>query len=595
MKSRLVLACSASLVLSVLAAAPAVRAEDPRVVVVVEGADLLIDDLRHLCVDLAEMQEEWENNVLPNIDIYLFGVDPTRPIRYDQLLGEKSGRRPQMMVPIANLNNFINNNLGPIGVVVRPVRQDQNLFALGGGVVNGWMRIKDGYAIFADVNHLADIPANMPAPSATHADLWNEGYDAAAQLDNSLTTPEQRIAAFAPYRRNTLAGIQKRPAETEAQFAFRRLKGEQSLEMTERVFVDASLVTFGVTLDPFRDTGIAKFILEAEPDTSLADTIQRQAQQHSRFAGVPQAEESILSGRINFALGEMSTRHLSEFYRLLKTPWEQRIDQTEGLTESQMSARKEIAGMVLDLLTNSLDVGRCDGMIQITPDADGRHTVLLGCCAKETAAVAEMLKRLPDSHDGCESELDVDAAGEVAIHKLTVTDGYPQAFAEFFGESGEVYVGAGPDSIWLCVGADPLTVLHAGVEAAGKAPAGEPDPTVARLDVNVLPVLQLMDRLRDDGDFDLQATLAKTLGVLEERPSADEDNDGEDADVDTAQMLSEFEWRDAAIEALVDDWSWGHVELKRVDDRLEGEATVEFGVLKAIGALIAKFAKDNLG
>ena len=594
MKSRLVLACSASLVLSVLAVAPAVRAEDPRVVVVVEGADLLIDDLRHLCVDLAEMQEEWENNVLPNIDIYLFGVDPTRPIRFDRIIGGETGFREQLNIPIANLNNFIANNLVPIGINVRNVPGLAGWYSLN-GVYNGWMCVEEQYASIADQGHPDDVTTSFNELLALHAGLLSDGYDAAAQLDNSLTTPEQRIAAFAPYRRNTLAGIQKRPAETEAQFAFRRLKGEQSLEMTERVFVDASLVTFGVTLDSFRDTGIAKFILEAEPDTSLADTIQRQAQQHSRFAGVPQAKESILSGRINFALGEMSTRHLSEFYRLLKTPWEQRIDQTEGLTDSQRTVRREIAGIVLDLLTNSLDVGRCDGMIQITPDADGRHTALLGCCAKETAAVAEILKRLPDSHDGCESELDVDAAGEVAIHKLTVTDGYPQAFAEFFGESGEVYVGAGPDSIWLCVGADPLTVLHAGVEAAGKAPAGEPNPTVARLDVNVLPVLQLMDRLRDDGDFDLQATLAKTLGVLEERPSADEDNDGEDADVDTAQMLSEFEWRDAAIEALVDDWSWGHVELKRVDDRLEGEATVEFGVLKAIGALIAKFAKDNLG
>jgi hypothetical protein len=38
-----------------------------------------------------------------------------------------------------------------------------------------------------------------------------------------------------------------------------------------------------------------------------------------------------------------------------------------------------------------------------------------------------------------------------------------------------------------------------------------------------------------------------------------------------------------------------HLDLQRVGDRLEGDASIELGILKAIGEVIADFAKENLG
>ena len=566
------------------------RAEDPRAVVVIKSADALIGDLEHMVVDLAGKDKEWENNVYPNIDIFLFGVDREQPIRYDQLIGGKTGRRIQMMVPIADMDEFIQDNLDPIGIIVKEDKKDEGLYKLS-DVFEGWMREANDYAYFAEKGHKDDVPPKIAPPSNTHAELLKKGYGTAAQLDNGSTTPEQRTAAFAAFRDNTLAGIQKRPDETQEAFELRKVNSEQSLETMERLFVESALVELGWANDNTKNVGVGTFILSAVPETSLAQTLKLQVQEHSRFAGVAAPQDPVLAGRMNYALGEMSTRQFETLYKLMKTPLEQRIDGTEGLTDEQKTARKEIAGLVLDMLTSSLELGKWDGVVQITQHSGGKHTGLLGICAKDSGPVAKILELLPKSASGYETELDVDSAGDVKIHKLTMTDAYPQALNDFFGDSGEVYVGAGPDAIWLSVGADAVEALKAGVAAAGKTPEGDVDPTVASLDVDLLPVLQLMNQLRKDGDFDLMATL-KSRGVLEEPAPAEEGE--EDPASDTAKMLQDFEWRDAAIEALDSKADRLHIDLKRVEDRLEGETRVESGILKAIGDLIAKFAKENL-
>jgi hypothetical protein len=426
-EARLPLTCAAMLALSGLTVGPVVRAEDPRVVVVLGGSEHFVADLKYLCVDLADKPKEWENNVFPNVDIYLIGVEQTNPIRYDQLIGGERGRREQLMVPIDNLRNFINNNLVPAGINVVQDPLDRNLYRLG-GVYNGWMRVRAGYAIFAEQR--ADVPADMPSPRDTHSDLLVQGRDFAARLDNRQTTAEQRTVAFASYRENSLGTTQRRPDETREAFALRRLNNEQLLETIERLFVESSQVTLRTTVDAGSALGTATFELVPAPDTPLAETIQRQAQHPSRFAGVVSPGDAVLSGRINCTLGEMSERHFAQFCSLMQAPWEQRIDKTAGLTNAQKSARKEIAELVFDTLTSSLDLGRCDGMLEITAHPGGKHTGLAAMSVKDGSPITKILELLPASDDRYRIELSVDRAGDVAIHKLTITGKYPQALQE---------------------------------------------------------------------------------------------------------------------------------------------------------------------
>jgi hypothetical protein len=210
-------------------------------------------------------------------------------------------------------------------------------------------------------------------------------------------------------------------------------------------------------------------------------------------------------------------------------------------------------------------------------------------------ALTKIVELLPAADPQYQSELNVDTAGEVAIHKVTVTANYPKALQQFFGEKAEFYVGVGADAVWLAIGDGAVDAIKAGVSAVGQGAPAQTSPTIASLDLKLMPLIQVMAQLRKDGDFDLMETL-KNRGVIEESATPEEGSEEEAAPgAETAQMLKDFEWRDAALEALKGTDDHVHMQLDRVENRLEGDTTVAPGILKAIGELIAKFARENLG
>ena len=69
------------------------------------NADGMIADLKYLVLDLAEEKKGWSNleELLPS---FLEGIDKTRPLRIDILLGENQKERYRLILPISNLAEF---------------------------------------------------------------------------------------------------------------------------------------------------------------------------------------------------------------------------------------------------------------------------------------------------------------------------------------------------------------------------------------------------------------------------------------------------------------------------------------------------------
>lgn len=596
MNFRLVAAQSAALLLLLAVAAGPLAAQDSpptRIVVVLKSSDEIIADLEHMVVDLADEEEDWENNVFPNIDIFLIGIDKAQPVRFDQLIAPDGGQRQQLMVPISDLDAFNKDNLDPIGIIVKRDRRDRDLYELS-DVYEGWMRVKEDYARFSVEEHPEDVPADMPDPSETHDELLAKGYDVAAQLQNTKTTPEQRTAAFATYRDNTLAGIQKKPSETTEAFELRKANTAQSLETMERLFVQSSDITIGWITDASKSEGRGEFFLLPIEGTELEKTVQAQAETSSYFANIATSDASVLSGRLNVTLDELMTRQSADLYKLARPVAEQRIDETADITDEQKAARKQIAGLLFDMLSAGLDIGKWDGALEVTPADGGAHTALIGLRTADGSPMTQIVELLPAADPAYSVELNVETVGDVAIHKVTVTQNYPQALQQFFGEVGEFYIGAGPEAVWISIGSGALDAMKTGIAAVGGDAPAEVSPTIASLDFRLLPLLQVMNQLRKDGDFDLLQTL-KNRGVIEESAPAEEGAEEAAPGAETAQMLKDFEWRDAALEALKGGDDRLHMQLDRVENRLEGDTHAASGLLKMIGELIAKFARENLG
>lgn len=88
------------LVLPAMAAAQDEQLESPfRITVVISSSDEFVSDLEHIVVDLAGRNRDWEDHVLPNVDVSLFGVDRLKPIRVDLLFGANGSVRQVWTIP----------------------------------------------------------------------------------------------------------------------------------------------------------------------------------------------------------------------------------------------------------------------------------------------------------------------------------------------------------------------------------------------------------------------------------------------------------------------------------------------------------------
>ncbi len=591
--------CALLLVCGRLAPAAGGEAPPTRVVIVVGSSNAILADVEYMVSDLGGDPDGWQDKVFPNIDIFLYGVDRSKPIRFDQMIDAKSGQRTLFMVPLVEktgLNEFIKDNLDPIGIVAKPVKRgDKTYYQLGtgkpGDVYNGWMRVAKDYAYISSQDY--DVPAGIAAPDASHKLLLDAGYDLAVQLSNADTTLDQRQASFAKFRENTLAGVKKRLNETKEAFALREKNSQQSLETMERLFVESSELTIGWTTDSKKSEGRGHLGLSAVAGTALETTLKAQAVKPGYFQNIKSADNAVLSGRLNFTLDDLLKKQFRETYELSHPVNHQKIDATEGLTDRQKEARKAINDHLFAMLDSGLELGAWDGVVEVTPQESGTHHFLFGIRSVDGTKATEIVSLLPDAKQGWKAELDVDSEGEVKIHKLTITEGYPKALQDFFGQSGEFFIGAGPEAVWISGGDNALQVMKDGIKAVA-TPAEKPDPVIARLDLKLLPVLQVFKGLRDEGVLDLMKKLQAS--APEDEPAKEGDAEQpEKPGSETAKMLQDFEWREAAIEALTGTNDKLHMHLERKEDHLEGTTTTAEGLLKMLGVLIAKFAKENLG
>ncbi|REJ88701.1 MAG: hypothetical protein DWQ34_21570, partial [Planctomycetota bacterium] len=294
-------AFAAALFLTVPAPAQENDSGPTRVVVVISSTEALVADLEHMVVELAGQQDKWDESVYPNIDIFLYGVDRERPIRFDQLIDGEGARRYQMLIPYSDLDEFIQDNLDPIGIIVDQTDNDETLYELE-DVYEGWMRVDNEYAAFAEKDFISDLPKELDELLSKHDALLELGYDIGIQLDNTETSVDDRRDGFANFRENVLAGVKKRPDETKEEYALRYANSENSVETLEQLYVESSDITVGIIIDAEKSEGRGDFRLTPVADSELAKFVATLAEEPSAFAGFQPADNAILSGRLNFAL-----------------------------------------------------------------------------------------------------------------------------------------------------------------------------------------------------------------------------------------------------------------------------------------------------
>ncbi len=154
------------------------EASAPNISLVQISADGMIADLKYLVLDLAGDKKGWGNldEILPT---FLDGIDQTRPMRIDILLGKDQKDRYRLILPISNLKDF-RNNLEVFEISSK--KQRNGPYKLGNLFV-GFMKYlqKHKYVV---ISEKLDEVEEITDPLKRVQELLNKKYDFSALITN---------------------------------------------------------------------------------------------------------------------------------------------------------------------------------------------------------------------------------------------------------------------------------------------------------------------------------------------------------------------------------------------------------------------------
>lgn len=600
---RYVFATLVSLVL--ISPTPSLRANDEaaRLVGGIRTSDQLIADLEYMVVKLAGRDQAWVNSILPNIEIFLIGVATDQPLRFDFVLDAEHGRRVQGIIPIDRLNDFLQDNLDPIGIEPVRVRGDSTLHELKGKVYEGWLRYLEKptpYAVFFPKEQFPtaqSIPKEFPNLLKQHERVIQDGFGSFVHLINGAQGAAARRSAAQKLRAEALEKLQKTPEESRNAFELRKAIVEQRMNVVEQWLVEAAEVKGGLAIDQQKGNGTSLLHIAALPDTQLHRNIERVGQEASHFQAVASPDNSVLRLRVNFPIDPGRVETYQNIYELARPTWTEEIQQDATLTDAEKQARVEMLGLMLDVFSASAALPSIDLFLDIFPGQQS-NAVVFGVRATGREKIEQIIEKLPVGVSRWSVDRNVDEVGGVSIHKVSMGQKVPKSIANFYGTSGDTFVAVSEHAVWLSGGENGLEHLKSRLQTVQQNGNAAADDKLLTWNMQVRPMLQFLYEFMNDDELQLTKRLRGDGGVLarvrqrnQEAPERDEDVPGSRA----RSALQNFQWEATAIEALA-----GQPDTLDVVVRRSGAGTVtapglvEQGVLRALGAVIAKFAEENL-
>lgn len=574
--------------------------EAGRVVAGLGNTQQLFDDLEYMVVRLAGKETTWANNIFPNLDIFVIGVADDKPVRFDLVIDPVQGRRIQGVIPVADLRDFLEDNLNPIGIMTSRDRSDRNLYRLTGEVYDGWMRYSESYAIFFPEETFPRselLPKEMAPVLKRHEQVAQDGYTMFAHLVNETGSVEERKSAFSQLRSSALDKVKKKPEESQETFELRRSWITQQIRLLEQWFSEAAEIKGGVTLD--REQGVAHSALHfaALPGTPLADNINRVSAEASRFQTVEAPEGAVLTLRVNFPIDQERIQGYREIYQLTRPVLKERIQEGQQGTDVEKQARGEVVDLMLDVFDQSAELGRVDLMLDIVPAGDA-HSIVLGVRINQTEKIAEIVNKLPDAVEDWSVENAVAEVGGVTVHKVSLGENVPQSISDFYGNSAVVYLASGNGEFWLSGGENGLENLQRTLAKVQSADDGvTSNDELLSMTMKVGPILETLYRYSQEDDRKLLDPLQEREGLFRRQDGGNEDeqNENERPTSRTRSALQGFEWQQDAIDALEGQDDRIIVLVKKTQENLvSAPGQAHSGLLRAVGTLIAKFAEENL-
>jgi len=568
-----------SLVLMTLALTQTISAQTPqdaRITVAHPGFNLLKSDLK-ITIDLTTPGErkQWEN-IQGYIDTFIIGIDETREVQVQVMMGIN----PEgylICVPLLGVSDpskEFKENLDSLGyrLVRSPI--DRKMYTIESDANEyGWMKIdvELKYAFFMITTDKALLPQlkEIVLKAALTPTTLNENMIAEIKnTDVSAAAITHRVNAFKPIRDVNMALIKQRPDEKATTFQLRQSSARHLYDEAEDIISQTDQLLMTLTLD--RTNAAAPKVnlrttATALPGTPMEATIAQYGTQSDAFAGLKRLTGSALSLRASHPLNEDRKVHLTETLTLTKADIEARLTANKTRTDAEKAAFNKFVAGVISVLESSVTSGHLNGFVESVPDEKDRFTTVGAFVSPTAADLNQILPLLTDAGKGNAVQMNLEKIGDVDIHKIQIAEGFISIFDRVFGDHNDMFIGVGPQRVWMASGQDGLATLKSTITAVGEPAA---NPVVFRVDGNMLPWAKRIDAVAKE----------EKPGVL----TADEEK----------LRREQARIRERALAALVKEDDFSFV-ISTQGGTWVGEFTSNTGLLRFVGKMMSAFSKEN--
>lgn len=583
----LALCCSLGLAEQSLFAQTVTPSHAPEIRAALLSGDELTADLKFLS-ELAGPQGVRGWKLLESFLAEIFaGTDTSKPAIFEIMVAptgsDVRAYFPLQVVPGKPLGEKFLRNIDGIGI--KSKKLVANFYQLGGGekevpgsAFNGFLRILAtpiNYAALAKKR--AALPANLgdPTKDKVVAALLAKKFDVGMMLKNDkadAASIKARAADFQKVKDELNAGLKQAADALPEEFAVQKAFLDHNLGELSRFVSESSELTLGWTTDAPKKEARLDLDLEAIPGSDLEASAKLLGQAPGMFSGVPRSNDAILSGRIHFPLDGFRKSNLLGAMPLFRASTDAKIAISKGYTDEQKAARKQAWSVWFDMLTDGVNEGVVDGLIEVSQATGEKANLLFALKAKDGAALKGILEQLPKINDGYKVQFDVEKVGEYSIHTVATPD-TKEDVELLFGKGAPIYVATGPKSWWVAVGPKSLDPLKKAI-----ADSAQPNAALASnfltLFYRVGPWLELVDARRVR---------------LDAKPS-----DVKLSDADLKDKKDRAAHRKLALEVLKKGKDTIETKLDAKNGHVSGSTRFDEGILEFIGSEIAKFSNETL-
>ena len=557
-------------------AAPSQMPMDSRITVAHPGFGLLKSDLKKT-IDLTTPveQKQWEN-IQGYIDTFIIGIDETREVQVQVMTGVNPAGY-LICVPLMNggdPSKEFRENLDSLGYGMMRDPADHTLYLIESDANEyGWMRVDPvlRYAFFMITTNKTLLPSLKGivlkaalVPTKLNANMIAE----LKNTDTAAAAITHRIAAFKPIRDERMALIKRRPDEKPTAFQLRQASGRQLYDEAERIMSEADQLLVTLTLDrtvPAAPKVNLRTTASAIAGTSMQATIAQYSGLTDAFVGLQRIKGSSLSIRVNHPLDQLRKKYLTETLTLTKADIEAGLTANKTRSDSEKEAFRKFTTGVFGVLEASVKSGHLNGIIESIPDTDDHSTSVAVFVSPAAAELNQILPLLTDAGKGNAVAMKAAKIGDVDIHKIQIAEGFIDSFDKLFGSHEDLFIGVGPEKVWIASGKNGLETLKTTITAVG---AAAPNPVVLKIEGNLLPWAKRIDAV---------AKKEKPVNL-----TADEEK----------LRRERARVRERALAALATDDDFSLIITSEAGAWV-GEFTSNTGLLRFIGKMMAAFSKEN--